>query len=147
MRKTHGETTKNSRLYRIWAGMKARCNNPKNPRFYAYGGKGITVCTEWLEYLPFKQWALTHGYSDSLTLDRINNTGNYCPENCRWANELQQKNNMRNNIILECYGEKHTLSEWARIKGIRYHTLQTRFYRGWSIEKMLSNTPQKQRRN
>jgi len=82
-----------TRLYGCWVGMKERCDN-KNRRFYhRYGGRGITYCKEWENFEPFMDWALANGYSDGLTLDRINNDGNYEPSNCRWATQSQQSYN------------------------------------------------------
>lgn len=86
----------NTRLYRIWANMKYRCNNPKARKYKFYGGAGITVCKEWeTSFSQFKEWALSHGYSDNLSIDRINNDGNYEPTNCRWADSVTQNNNRR----------------------------------------------------
>jgi hypothetical protein len=75
----------NTRLYVVWKNMKARCHNPKATRFDRYGGRGITVCDEWLTFVPFRDWALAHGYTDDLTIDRINDDGHYEPANCRWV--------------------------------------------------------------
>lgn len=84
-----------TRLYTCWASMKARCNYESNPFYQRYGGRGITYCEEWENFEPFMRWALANGYSDSLTLDRIDNDGNYSQDNCRWATQQQQALNKK----------------------------------------------------
>ena len=83
------------RLYRTWADMKTRCIQPNNNRYHRYGGRGIKVCNEWMLFEPFKEWALANGYTDELTIDRIDNDGNYEPSNCEWVT-LQENLRRRN---------------------------------------------------
>ncbi len=133
----HGQS--GGRLYKIWLNMKSRCFNPNTKMFNRYGGRGITMCCEWKNnFQAFYDWAVSNGYADNLTIDRIDVNGNYCPENCRWATMKEQGNNTTKNHIIEFNGETHTLSEWAELLGIHAHTLSNRIHRGWAIEKALS---------
>lgn len=134
--KTHGLT--NTRLYRVWTGIKRRCNNPNELVYSYYGGRGIKVCDEWGEFEPFMEWSLAHGYSDDLTIERINVDGNYEPSNCKWIPFVEQSRNRRSNHFIEYDGEVHCLVEWAEIKNIPRKTLNARINRGWPIERALN---------
>lgn len=131
----HGQ--RNSRIYYIWCSMKQRCNNPKCESFQHYGGKGISYCKEWETFENFYKWAIANGYNDSLSIDRIDNSKNYSPENCRWVTMKVQQNNRGGNRILEYNGEQHTLSQWADIKHISQSTLESRLYRGMTVKDAL----------
>lgn len=97
MKMKHGKS--GTRLHRIWKAMKTRCSNPNFHQYRDYGGRGITVCEEWEQsFESFHEWAIAHGYTDELTIDRINNDLGYCPQNCRWATRKEQNLNKRNNV-------------------------------------------------
>lgn len=135
--KTHGAT--NTRLYHIWSTMKRRCETTKSEKAKKdYLERGITVCKEWHDFSIFQKWALNNGYSEKLTIDRINNNGNYCPENCRWVNQKTQQNNKRNNVRLTYNNKTQTIAQWADELGMKYNTLDERLRKGWSVEKALT---------
>lgn len=91
-----------NRLYTIWKGMKARCLNINDKYYYLYGGKGISICKEWInDFASFQLWALNNGYADNLSIDRIDSNGNYEPNNCRWATSFEQNNNKKIIVILQ----------------------------------------------
>ena len=117
--------------------MKARCLNRNHDMYPYYGGRGITVCEEWLAFEPFMEWAVASGYADGLTLDRIDNNDGYCPENCRWTTMKVQGNNRRDNHVIELNGERHTLSEWCAITGMKSTTIIGRLKR-WPPEIALT---------
>lgn len=136
-RYTHHQS--DSRLYRIWWGMRERCYKSNKAEYKHYGGRGITICDEWLEdFMNFYNWAMANGYEDRLSIDRIDVNGNYCPENCRWATQKEQCNNTRQNRFLRFNGETHTVKEWADIVGINVVTLRSRLRTGWSVELALT---------
>lgn len=135
--------TYGKRLSEIRTGMIKRCYNPKFKQFYNYGGRGITVCNEWLNSSKsFYDWAVTNGYDKSLSLDRIDNNKGYSPENCRWVTRNVQSRNTRRNIMLTYNGETMCVADWAVKLGVSRGMLEGRMARGWSIERMLS-TPRK----
>lgn len=134
--RTHGREPK--RLYSIWSNMKTRCYNKNTECYRNYGGRGIKVCDEWKKFEVFRDWALSNGYSDDLTIDRIDNDGNYDPSNCRWATDDEQRNNTRRNHFLEYQGEKLTIKQWSVIVGISDKTIRDRINRyGWTTEEAL----------
>ena len=130
---------KGTRLYKIWKHMKKRRNNPNDIGYHKYGGRGIKVCPEWnSNFVPFRDWALANGYSDELTIDRIDNDKGYSPENCRWTTPKAQANNRRSSRYIEFNGERRTISEWADVTGIPQNVINGRIYHGWSIERALT---------
>ena len=114
----YADKTKN-RLHSIWRHIKYRCLDATHYAYNSYGGRGITICDEWKnDFSTFYEWSMANGYSDSLTLDRIDVNGNYEPSNCRWATWKEQGNNRRNNVLLTFKGKTKTLAEWADDIGV-----------------------------
>lgn len=132
----HGMT--NTRLYRIHRHIINRCTNPNDIRYNNYGGRGITMCNEWFDFETFAKWALDNGYNDNVSIDRIDVNGNYCPENCRWASNLEQANNRTSNKMYTFNGETHNIKQWSEIYNIPYKKLWKRLYRGWDISRALT---------
>ena len=122
-------------------GMKNRCYNPQNKFYKDYGGRGITVCSEWLDkkngHKNFREWALENGWKEGYSIDRINVNGNYEPSNCRWSTPTEQANNRRNNNFVTINGVTKTTSEWAKQIGISQNAFAERVRRGWSEDKLL----------
>lgn len=114
--------------------MRQRCKNCKCRNYKNYGAKGITVCEEWDDPVVFAKWAYENGYDDSLTIDRIDVTKGYYPENCRWTTYKKQANNKSNNRRIRCGNEVHTLGEWSEITGISISTIYARLKYGWTEE-------------
>lgn len=131
-----------TRLSTIYRDMKKRCYNEKSPSYALYGGRGITICSEWLStdrshkgFNAFKTWAIAHGYAEGLTIDRIDNNKGYSPDNCRWATPKEQSNNRRNNVMITYRGETKTLKLWSETLGIDYSVLVRRLNLGVPVEK------------
>jgi hypothetical protein len=121
------------------SAMQQRCYNPAHKAYKNYGGRGITICNEWLNNSKsFFDWAIKAGYREGLTLDRIDNNGNYSPENCRWATMKEQQNNRRNNHLYFIEGVGNTIGEWATSLNISVNTLFKRLKMGWSEEKTFT---------
>jgi hypothetical protein len=121
--------------------MKMRCTNPHSISYPNYGAKGITVCSEWMDFKPFHDWAVSHGYADNLTIDRINCNKGYSPDNCRWVDMITQQNNKSSNRLIAYKGRKMTLKQWARALQLSYNMLYKRIQRGWSFETAINTSP------
>ena len=120
--------------------MLRRCYIKEDIAYPRYGGRGIKMCDEWKNsFIAFYKWSCDNGYSDNLSIDRIDNNGNYCPENCRWADNYTQANNKRNNRVFEYKGKCLTLSEWCKILNIPYKRTYYRINSGWSFEDAIVN--------
>ncbi len=124
-------------LYDCWRNIKRRCYNNNTEDYKNYGGRGIEVCEEWKkDYIPFLEWALENGFEEGLTIDRIDNSGNYEPNNCRWITQKEQLRNRRNTRFIEYNGVTKTISEWADDLGIHRATFNKRVKR-WGIKKAI----------
>lgn len=125
----HGGT--GTKLYGVWRAMIRRCENANTLYYDDYGGRGILVCEEWRnDFAKFRTWAETHGYTEGLTIDRIDPNGNYEPSNCRWVTMLEQQNNRRNSIKIEHDGKLYSLREIAELGGLKVRTVVGRYERG-----------------
>ena len=127
-----------TRLYNIWCRMIARVSDTKNNRYNRYGGRGIKVCDEWKDPSVFISWALDNGYDDTLSIDRIDNDGNYEPSNCRWTTPKEQARNTVSIKPITFNGETRSIPEWAEKVGILKYTLHKRLRSGWSVERALT---------
>lgn len=133
------------RIHGIWHGMKCRCNTTSSGSYKQYGNKGIKVCQEWEnDFYAFYHWALANGYSNNLTIDRIDYNKDYEPSNCRWVDYEAQANNRRTNVHLLHDGKSYTIAEWSKIIGISKGVLYNRRKQGWSDDRILS-TPVRNR--
>lgn len=120
----HGQTK--TSLYNRWKSIKQRCLNPKSKRYSDYGGRGINICDEWLEFESFEKWALNNGYSEELSLDRIDNDLGYSPTNCHWVSTRTNNRNRRITANIEGI----PLKEISERYNIKYGTLKTYYYNG-----------------
>lgn len=128
-RNTHNMS--NTRLYSIWRSMKGRCYYKAHKAYDNYGGRGITVCSEWRDnFEAFHDWAMANGYADNLTLDRRDNDKGYSPDNCRWATRIEQMRNRTITVFIEYKGKAKTIPEWAEELGMEAKTLYCRYDRG-----------------
>jgi len=144
LHKSHGMS--DTRLYTTWLNMKHRCYYKKNAMYYAYGAKGIRVCNDWFDFENFAEWALSHGYADDLTIERIDYTKDYCPENCKWIPMTDQYLNRSDSHLVTAFGKTQTIKEWSAETGIKYDTIERRLNAyGWSAEEAVSVKPHKKR--
>lgn len=135
--RTHGMS--NSRLYKIYSNMKDRCYRKNCKAYKDYGARGITIYKEWLDrFESFYEWSISHGYKNNLTIDRIDNNGNYEPNNCRWVDRATQCLNTRKNINITYNNKTQTLKEWANELDMTYTQLHHRYERGWELNRMMS---------
>lgn len=140
---------KQTRLYRVWANVIQRCENPNNKRYKDYGERGISICEEWRHnYWAFEKWAYDHGYDENAkshqcTLDRIDNEKGYSPDNCRFVNNYKQSNNRRNNRFVTIDNVTHSIQEWSRIMKIPDYVIRDRIFKlNWLPEKAVT-TPRR----
>lgn len=125
----HGKQSE--RLYKTWCGMKARTSNPNEKSYKDYGAKGVRVCDEWKNsFESFYEWAVSNGYEETLTIDRIDVNGDYEPNNCRWATTKEQQRNKRNTVKYKMFGIEKPLLEWCEILNIKYGTPYSRLRKG-----------------
>lgn len=137
-----------SKLYNTYYAMLKRCYTPSCASYGRYGGRGISVCDEWRNaengFLNFAKWANSHGYSEDLSIDRIDVDKGYSPDNCRWVTMAEQASNRSNTPFVTYNGETHALSEWAKKLDIPRKNLYCRLKSGWSVDRAFS-TPVKGR--
>jgi len=126
-----------TRLYSIWKGMRKRCFKQNDTSYKNYGGRGITICKDWNDFSIFREWSFKTHYSEKLTIDRIDNNGNYEPNNCRWTTQKIQANNTRKNHWVVINRKKMTITDCARIAGITPSNILSRISRGYSGENLL----------
>jgi hypothetical protein len=138
----------NKKLYDIWHGMCRRCHDPRRKDYYKYGARGIKVCESWRGssepnewthdgYTVFMQWAMSHGYRDGMTLDRVSNGRGYAPNNCRWISKKAQAYNRKTNTYLTVEGVTRTLTQWASERGIPDYVICKRLAAGWDVERAV----------
>lgn len=142
-RRTHG--LHRSGAYKSWAQMKQRCLNRKAPNFARYGGRGVRICERWM---AFENFLADMGHRpEGTTLDRVDNSGNYEPGNCRWATPREQAHNRIGSLLATIGGETMAIAAWAERYGRPYRTVMTRLQRGWGIETALTTAGKKRGRH
>ncbi len=139
----HGSEPK--KLYHTWQAMKSRCNNLHNNRYHCYGGRGIKVCKEWNEsFIVFREWALSNGWKEGLTIDRMDSNGDYTPDNCKWSTQKEQQNNRRDTIMFTYQGKTLLLHFWCDEYQIPYQRVVQRMKKlGWSFDEAMEFVPRR----
>jgi hypothetical protein len=127
-----------TRLHNLWRAMISRCTYVGDTNYHHYGGRGITVCDSWRDFITFKDWALSHGYSDELSIDRIDVNGNYEPKNCQWIPFSKQYRNKRTTHWIEVNGENKTITEWANMIGISHSAIIQAKKRGRDVSEYIA---------
>lgn len=135
---------KHTKLYNIWRAMKQRCLLKTCNAYRLYGGRGIKVCDEWIGFAKFQEWSLVNGYAEGLSIDRINNDGDYCPNNCRWADIFVQMNNTSRNRVISFRDERETMAEWARSFGLKYSLMSKWVRKGRSMNDIATKAQELQ---
>lgn len=127
---------KRPRTFNIWCSMKMRCLNPNAINYHSYGGRGIGICEEWMTFENFHRWAMANGYADDLEIDRIDNDGDYCPENCRWVTREQNQRNTSRTHLITLNGKTQCATDWIRELGISKSTFYVHLKDG-TLDKFL----------
>jgi hypothetical protein len=135
----HGDTKNRtiSAEYQTWLHIKARCYNPNNSHWYRYGGRGITVCERWMVFEYFLS-DIGRKPTTKHTIERIDNNGDYSPDNCKWATYTEQARNRSHNVHITANGKTMLLTDWAKETGISYGTISARLKRGLSQERAVN---------
>lgn len=127
-----------TKLFQVWNMMLTRCNPSHADKYIYYAGRGIRVCEEWKDFSVFREWSLSNGYSQGLSIDRIDTNGDYEPNNCRWATPSQQSRNTRKNRMITFSGETKCVADWAKEIGVPYNRVLWRLNSGKSVDDILS---------
>ena len=144
LHKTHGLSK--TRLHKIWSKMIDRCYNPHHVQYHNYGGRGITICREWKDdFTVFYAWAMANGYAETLSIDRIDNDGNYCPENCQWITMREQQNKRGDNVLVTMNGKTQNVTQWCNELGANRAYVYKRLKKGWPPEKAFFYSKSKKR--
>ena len=129
---------RHTRLYRIWSNIKTRCYNVNDPHYERWGARGVGMCDEWRnDFKSFYDWSISKGYSDELTIDRINSNGNYEPTNCRWVTLAENNRNKPHVRYITHNGKTQTIGQWTKELGLGKETIRERLKRGWSETEAL----------